>query len=78
MLDEIPGVVNDVPVPKDEPPDKAAYQFNMPALAVAPIITVPVSHREPVIVFNTVGVALTIASTAILEMLVQPLFVAST
>ncbi len=77
MLD-ILGVVNDVPVPNDVPPVTAAYQFNMPALAVAPKVTVPVPHTEPGVVPDTVGMALTVATTALLVAVVQPLAVAST
>ncbi len=40
------GVVKLVPVPKLDPPVKAAYQFKVPELAVAPNVTVPVPHRE--------------------------------
>ena len=50
------GVVNEVPVPKEEPPDDAAYQLIVPADAVAPSATVPVPQRSfgvvPVIVGN--------------------------
>ena len=72
------GVVNDVPVPNDEPPVDAAYQLNLPALAVAPNVKVPASQREAGVVPDTVGVVLTVASTDVLEALVQLLFVAST
>jgi hypothetical protein len=75
---DILGVVNDVPVPNEVPPVKAAYQFNVPALAVAPIVTVPVPQTEPGVVPDTVGIALTVATTALLLAVVQPLAVAST
>ena len=39
------GVTNEVPVPNEDPPLDAAYQFNVPALAVAPKFTVPASQR---------------------------------
>jgi hypothetical protein len=42
------GVVNDVPVPKLVPPVAAAYQLMVPALAVAPKVTVPVPQRQTV------------------------------
>ena len=58
MVLDILGVVNDVPVPNDVPPVTAAYQFNVPALAVAPKVTVPVPQTEPVVVPDTVGVIL--------------------
>ncbi len=48
------GVVKLVPVPSELPPEDAAYQFNVPALAVALNVSVPVPQREegvvPVIV----------------------------
>ena len=71
------GVVNDVPVPKLAPPDEAAYQFKVPALAVAPSTNVPASHRLAGVVEVTEGVVLTVATTAVLAD-VQPAFVAST
>ena len=77
MLD-ILGVVNDVPVPNDAPPVTAAYQFNVPALAVAPKVTVPVPQTELGVVPDTVGMALTVATTALLVAVVQPFAVAST
>ena len=78
MVLDILGVVNDVPVPSDVPPIKAAYQFKVPALAVAPKVTVPVPQTELGVVPLTVGKALTVATTALLFAVVQPLAVAST
>ena len=78
MVLDILGVVNDVPVPNDEPPVTATNQFNVPALAVAPKVTVPVPQTEPGVVPDTVGNALTVATTALLVAVVQPLAVAST
>ena len=78
MVLDILGVVNDVPVPNDVPPVTAANQFNMPALAVAPNVTVPVPQTEPGVVPDTVGNALTVATTALLVAVVQPFAVAST
>ena len=78
MVLDILGVVNDVPVPNDTPPVTAAYQFNVPALAVAPKVTVPVPQTEPGVVPDTVGIALTVATTAVLVAVVQPFAVAST
>ena len=66
MVLDILGVVNDVPVPNDEPPVTAAYQFNVPALAVAPKVTVPVPHTEPGVVPLTVGIAFIVITTALL------------
>jgi hypothetical protein len=61
------GVVNEVPVPNEVPPVEAAYQLNVPALAVAPNITVPASQREPGAGEVTVGVVFT--STLAIELL---------
>jgi hypothetical protein len=55
---DILGVLYDVPVPNEVPPVKAPYQFNVPALAVAPNVTVPVPHTEPGVVPDIVGVML--------------------
>jgi hypothetical protein len=74
---DILGVINEVPVPNEVPPVKAAYQFNEPALAVAPNVTVPVPQTEPGVVPETVGTALTVATTALLVAVEQPLAVAS-
>ena len=74
---DILGVINEVPEPNEVPPVKAAYQFNVPALAVAPNVTVPVPQTEPGVVPETVGTALTVATTALLVAVEQPLAVAS-
>ena len=72
------GVVNDAPVPIEAPPVEAAYQFIVPAEDVAPRVTVPASHLEPGVVPVIVGVAFTVAMTAVLLPVVQPFAVAST
>ncbi len=72
------GVVNEVPVASDVPPVAAAYQFKVPALAVAPKVTVPVPHIAAGVVAVTVGVVFTVATTAVLVAVVQPVLVAST
>jgi hypothetical protein len=71
------GVVKDIPVPNEVPPEEAEYQFKMPALAVAPRITVPAPQRESGAVELTLGVVLTVAITSVLAE-VHPLLVAST
>ncbi len=78
MVLDILGVINVVPEPNDEPPVIAEYQFNVPALAVAPIVTVPVPHLAAGVVPLIVGTTLTVATTALLVAVVQPLAVAST
>ena len=72
------GVVKDVPVPNEVPPVEAAYQFTVPAEAVAAKATVPEPQREAGVVPVIVGRALTVAVTAVLEAVVHPLAVAST
>ena len=72
------GVVNDVPDPKLDPPVAAAYQLIDPALAVAPKDTVPVSHLDAGVIAVIVGDSFTVAVTAVLVPVVQPLLVAST
>lgn len=69
------GVVYDVPVPNDTPPDDAAYQLRVPAEAVAPKATVPVPHRLPGVLPVMVGVVfmVTVGVTDICE--VQPVAV---
>jgi hypothetical protein len=73
----IEGVVKLVPVANEEPPVEAAYQFKIPALAVAPKATVPASQRLPGVVVLTVGVVFTVAMTAD-RAEVHPVLVAST
>ncbi len=72
------AVVKLVPVPKLDPPEAAAYQFIVPALATAPKVTVPVPQREPGVVAVMVGMSFTVASTDVLDAVVQPPLVAST
>ena len=71
-------MVNEVPVPRDAPPVAAAYQLMVPAEAVAPRVTVPVPQVDPGVVVAIVGMAFTVAMTAVLEAVVHPLAVAST
>lgn len=59
----IDGVINEVPVPSELPPDDAANQLRVPALAVAPNAIVPASQREAGVVPVTDGVVLTVATT---------------
>ena len=54
------GVVNEVPVATELPPVLTVYQFTVPALAVAPRVTVPVPHSEPGVVPAIVGISLTV------------------
>ena len=60
VVTEIEGVVKEVPVPNEEPPDEAAYQLIVPADAVAPNNTVPVPQREPGVVPVMVGIVFTV------------------
>ena len=72
------GVVKLVPVPAELPPEEAVYQLIVPALAVAPKETDPISHLDAGVVPVIAGDVLTVAITDVLEAVVQPLFVAST
>ena len=45
-----------MPVPKRLPPVDASYQFMVPALAVAPRLTVPVPQRDAGVVPDIVGI----------------------
>ena len=67
-----------MPVPSELPPVAAAYQLMVPALAVAPNVTVPVPHLESGVVPVMLGTVLTVAVTAVLVSVVHPLSVAST
>ncbi len=78
MVEDILGVVNDVPVPNDTPPEDAAYQLIVPALAVAPNATVPVPHLESGVVPVIVGIAFTVAVTVAELVLVPHAFTALT
>ena len=78
MVAEIEGVVNVPPVPSAAPPDAAAYQVIVPFEAVADKAIVPVPQRVPEVVPVILGVTFTVAATAVLAAVVQPLAVAST
>ena len=78
VVDDIDGVTKLVPVPKLAPPDAAAYQLIVPADAVAPRVTVPVPQVLPGVVPVMVGNGVTVATTAVLVVVVQPEKVAST
>ena len=75
---EILGVVKLVPVPNEDPPVLAAYQLIVPALAVAPKVTVPDPQRDAGVIVEITGIVLTVATTAVLVDVVQPFAVAST
>ena len=77
MLLDIVGVIKLIPVPKLAPPVGAAYQLIVPADAVAPNVTVPVPQTLPGVDPVIVGMGFTVASTAVLDPVVQPLAVAS-
>ena len=78
MVVDILGVVKLVPVASDVPPLDAAYQLIVPALALAPKVTVPVPQFDPGVVDEIVGMVLIVAVTAVLLAVVHPLDVAST
>lgn len=72
------GVVKLLPEAVAPPPVNATYQLIVPELAVAPNVTVPASHLAAGVVPVIVGVGVTVAITAVLLDVVQPLLVAST
>ena len=72
------GVVNDAPVPILVPPVTALYQLIVPALAVAANTTVPVPQRLAGVLAVMVGIAFTVAATAVLVAVVHPFAVAFT
>ena len=66
-------------MPNEGPPEAAAYQFKVPALAAAPNVTVPASQRAAGVFPVTVGIVVFIvAITAVLDALMQLPFEAST
>ena len=77
-MEDILAVVYDIPVPKEPPPVRAAYQLIVPADAVAPRETVPASHLDAGVFPVIVGVVLTVATTDVLGLEVHPLFMADT
>ncbi len=72
------AVVKLVPVCNDDPPVELLYQLIVPLLALAPKVTIPASHLDNGVVLVIVGVVFTVATIAVLDDEVQPLFVAST
>jgi hypothetical protein len=75
---EIDGVVKVPLVPSAAPPEAAAYQVIVPSVAVADKATVPVPQRVPEVDPVILGVTFTVAATAVLDAVAQPLMVAST
>ena len=67
-----------MPVCNDDPPVELLYQLIVPLLALAPKATVPASHLDNGVVLVIVGAEFTVATIAVLDDDVQPLFVAST
>ena len=67
-----------MPVFSIRPPLDAEYQLIVPALALAPKVTVPVPQFDPGVVDDMVGIVLIVAVTAVLLAVVHPPNVAST
>ena len=67
-----------MPVANEVPPLDVEYQLIVPALALAPKVTVPVPQFEPGVVDDIVGIVLIVALTAVLLAVVHPPEVAST
>lgn len=72
VVADILGVVKTVPVPTKFPNVGASYQFNVPALALAPKVTLPASQRLFGDVDVILGVTFTVAVTAVLAELQTP------
>ena len=60
------GVLKLVPVPKEAPPVKAAYQLMVPAAVAACRVTVPVPQREAPVVEVNVGKGFIVMITVLL------------
>ena len=75
MVEEIEGVVYDVPLPRRVPPDEAEYQLIV-AVEEAVRTTVPVPHLETLDAVGAAGALFTIACTGILAL--RQLFPVST
>ena len=56
VVDDKLGVVKEFPVPKLVPPVATVYQLIVPELAVAPSVTVPLSHLDAGVVLVIVGI----------------------
>ena len=69
----IVGVVKEAPVSRAVPPVAAAYHVAVPPVAVAPRVTVPTPQREAGVVAVIEGVALIVATTAVLVAAHAPL-----
>jgi hypothetical protein len=69
------GVVKDVPVPREDPPDDAAYQLIVPAEADAPRVTVPVPQRDAGVVPVMVGILFSVITALPVIGVVPPVLV---
>jgi len=72
------GVVNENPLPTDDPPVEVVNQLIVPTDAVAPSVTEPVPQLLPGVVAVIVGIVVIVAVTELLVGVVQPFAVAST
>ena len=75
VVDERLGVVNDVPVHRDDPPVNAAYQFIDPAEAAAPKVTDPVPQRDADVVPVMVGIVFSVITALPVIGVVPPVLV---
>ena len=78
VVEEILGVVKEVPVPNEEPPDYFAYHLIVPADVDACNTTVPVPHLEAGVVPVIEETVIIVAVTGVLGLDVQPFNVTST
>jgi len=75
---DILGVRYVDPKPRDTPPTESEYQLIIPALELAPKVTIPVPQFELSVTDEILGSVLIVAVTALLLAVVHPLDVAST
>ena len=63
VVEDKDGVVNDVPDPREVPPDAAEYQLIVPLETAVDKSTVPVPQFEPSVTLDIEGIAVTAALT---------------
>ena len=61
----------EVPVPRLDPPEEAAYQLIVPLEAPAESVKVPFPQREAGVELEILGIAFIVATTAVREVEVQ-------
>jgi hypothetical protein len=72
------GVVKEVPVPMDDPPEATLYHVSVPVQPEAVSVTVPGPHLAKPLPAGAAGIGLTVAVTAVLALSQPWLFVHDT